>query len=46
MLGTAVKARPNTIAMFLNELLHMNAPVLADQEELTYNSSVRTLDTL
>ena len=43
-LGTAGKVRTNSSPTFSYELLHRDAMVLADKEELTVISTVRTQD--
>ena len=43
MLGTAGEVRVNSTAMFSNDLLHMDMPSLADQQELTFIVSMQTL---
>ena len=40
----AGEARSNSLVTFSYGLLYMAVPVLADRQELTYNSSVRTQD--
>ena len=42
-LGIAGKIRTNTKAMFSNGLLHMDTPLLANQQKLAFTISVRTL---
>ena len=38
------ESRTNSKVTFSNRPLHVDIPVLVDQQELTYNSSVRTQD--
>ena len=40
LLGTAVKVKTTSWAMFSYRLLHVDELMLADQPDLTYNSSV------
>ena len=40
MRGTSGEARINIFAMISDSLLYMDMPVLADQQELTYNRFV------
>ena len=44
MQDTVGEVRMNSLAMFSYGLLHMDMQVLADQQELIYNSSVWTQD--
>ena len=44
MQGIAGKAGANSLATFSFGLLHMDTPVLADQQRLIHISSVQTLD--
>ena len=46
MRDTAREVRKNSYVMFVYEPLHMDVPVLADQQELTYNSYVQTQDVI
>ena len=44
MLGTAGEVKTNSLATFSNGLLHMETPVLANEQRLTHTSSMRTAD--
>ena len=46
MRDTDGEARTNTIVTFSDRPLHMDVPALADQPELTYNSSVQIQEDL
>ena len=46
MRGTAREVKTNSKATIYYGLLHKDAPVLADQQRLTYISSVRILDAI
>ena len=44
MRDTAGEARMNALVMFLDGPLHIDGPVLVNQQDLTYNSFVWTQD--
>ena len=44
MRGNSWRSKDEIISEVSNELLHMNMPILIDQQGHTYISSVQTLD--
>ena len=44
MWGTAREAKIKSLVTFSYGLFHMDVPLLADQQELKYNSFIRTQD--
>ena len=46
MWDTVGEARTNSLAKFFYGLLHMDVPVLADQQKLTWIRYVQTLDVI